>query len=193
MNNEQLLQEARNGDPAALDKLMRRFKKMVSIVAGAYYIVGGDRDDIVQEGMIGLFKAVRDYDAGKGFTFYAFARVCVSRQIMSAIKASARLKHQPLNNSLSLDAPPEPDLIIQSRGGDPERLLISREENHDFNSFLHRHLSALEYEVLLLYLQGVRPADIARAVDKNMKSVDNTLQRVRKKIGKIVQEKAKIG
>ena len=177
-----LLASAQSGDASAFDALLHRFKRLVRLQAGAYFIIGGDRDDLIQEGMIGLFKAVRDFDPGKGIAFLAFAKICVSRQILTAIKASSRQKHQPLNTSLPLDAPKGGGAHFANGSGDPESLLINRESLRDFGSFLQAKLSAMEYEILTLRLEGGSHAEIARAINKDVKSVDNALQRVRKKM-----------
>jgi len=188
LTDEALVAAARTGDETALELLMRRYKPLVRAKAGAYFIVGGDREDLIQEGAIGLFKAYRDYDDAIGASFLTFATLCVTRQIQSAIKAAGRKKHQPLNASISLNRPADSDEaeIPDRRQTNPEALMIGREAVHEIGEFIERHLSALEYNVLKLYMRGISHAEIAQALDKPLKSVDNTLQRIRKKVSRII-------
>ncbi len=183
MTDIELVPAARSGDSSALDILMHRYKNMVRSRAAMYFLSGGDRDDLIQEGMIGLYKAVCDYDAAKG-SFNAFAALCVNRQIMSAVKASARQKHQMLNDSLALETP-DGD-ILPARNTDPASLLVARETYRDIGSSLKEKLSPLEYEVLIRHISGDSRDEIAEATGKSKKSVDNTLQRARKKMGKVI-------
>ncbi|MDR1664931.1 MAG: sigma-70 family RNA polymerase sigma factor, partial [Clostridiales bacterium] len=167
---------------------------LVKARAAAYFLTGGDREDLIQEGMIGLFKAIRGFDPDKSVGFYAFADMCVNRQIFTAIKTSSRMKHAPLNTSVSLSAPPDEDganrPIWETSGdggsGNPEALLISRENLRDINSALLKLLSKREYDVLDLYLQGCQHSDIAKTLNTSKKSVDNTLQRIRRKAGRVM-------
>jgi RNA polymerase sporulation-specific sigma factor len=180
-SDEFLVQAARDGNAAALDTLLSRFKPLVKAKAAAYYLTGGDRDDLIQEGMIGLYKAFLDYAPEKNPVFSAFASLCVNRQILTAIKAAARRKHQPLNASLSLESA---EITNPGAGTNPEALLISRESSEKINLFIRQSLSALEYDVLMLHMEGMAHAQIAETLGKPLKSVDNTLQRVRRKVGR---------
>jgi RNA polymerase sporulation-specific sigma factor len=185
-NNEALVSEFRAGNKHALDILLNRFKPMVKTKAKAYYVIGGDREDLIQEGMIGLYKAVLDFDIEKG-NFTAFAGLCIVRQLHTAIKMAARHKHSPLNESISLDTPEDTgetykDKLPSSRVNDPEALLLSREALRDTEDFIKRNLSPLERDVLTLYLDGKTHAEISRALGRDLKSTDNTLQRIRKKL-----------
>jgi RNA polymerase sporulation-specific sigma factor len=182
---------AKAGDSAALDVLMHRYKNLVRSRAAMFFLTGGDRDDLIQEGMIGLYKAVCDYDAAKG-SFNAFAALCVNRQIMSAVKASARQKHQMLNDSLNLETSDGDALDLDSlptaHDSDPASLLVGRETYRDIGSSLKERLSPLEYEVLTLHISGASRDEIAEATGKSKKSVDNTLTRARRKMGKVIYQ-----
>jgi RNA polymerase sporulation-specific sigma factor len=178
MTDETLVKLAREGDAAALETLLVRHKGLVRAKAGAYFLSGGERDDLLQEGMIGLYKAVLDFSDEKNSSFAAFAALCISRQILTAIKTATRHKHSPLNSSLTLENADEAHEPLS----DPELLFISRESSNDIAAFIHAKLSEMERSVLFLYMQGMTHADIAAALGKKTKVVDNTLQRVRKKI-----------
>jgi RNA polymerase sporulation-specific sigma factor len=169
---------ARAGDTASLDALLSRFKPLVKAKAAAYFLSGGDRDDLIQEGMIGLYKAFLDYAPEKNPVFSAFASLCINRQILTAIKTAGRQKHQPLNASLALHSAGDTPEV----GSNPEALLISRESSEDITLFIRKNLSALEYDVLMLHMEGMTHAQIAETLGKPLKSVDNTLQRVRRKV-----------
>ncbi|MCL2457201.1 MAG: sigma-70 family RNA polymerase sigma factor [Defluviitaleaceae bacterium] len=177
-SSENLIQIFRAGNKNALDILLTRFKPLVKTKAKTYYVVGGDPEDLIQEGMIGLYKAVLDFDAEKSDNFAAFAALCVVRQIQTAIKTAARQKHLPLNESLSLE---NEDSLPDSRN-DPVKLLLSREALRDAENFIARKLTPLERDVITLHLDGKTHAEISARIGKNLKSVDNTLQRIRKKI-----------
>ena len=183
LTDEHLTQKAKTGDTSALDILLRRLKPLVKAKAKAYYLKSGDPEDLIQEGMIGLYKAVFDFDEAKNTTFAAFASICIVRQIQTAIKAAARQKHLPLNTSLSLDTP-ETNKLPDRRINDPEALFLGREALKDIDEFIKHNLSPLEYDVLTLHMEGKTHAEIAGTLDKNLKSIDNTLQRIRRKIGK---------
>jgi len=192
--------QARDGDKTALDILMQRFKPMVKAKAKAYFLLGGDLEDLIQEGMIGLYKAVLDFDSSKNDNFTAFATLCVVRQIQTAIKSASRQKHMPLNTSLSLhsevpkgenqDENSETylDKLPDNQINDPEALFLGREAYNDIDDFIHRNLSTLEYDVLMLHMEGKSLAEIACKLEKNKKSIDNTLQRIRRKIRDGLQE-----
>jgi len=178
--DEQLIQTAKAGDAPALDALFARFKPLVRAKASMYYITGGDRDDLVQEGMIGLYKAFLDYDPVRNPVFAAFASLCINRQIQTAIKSATRQKHAPLNAAQTLEKSEQTPQL----GANPESIFIGREATADIALFIREHLSPLERDVLLLHINGQTHAQIAQRMGKAVKSVDNTLQRVRKKIRK---------
>jgi len=184
MTDEQLIKDFRGGDKNALDALLTRFKPLVKARAKAYYVAGGDPEDLIQEGMIGLYKAVLDFDFGKNGSFAAFAALCVTRQVQTAIKAAARRKHLPLNDSVSLDGEDSPDEVQFSAGrtSDPETLFLGREALRDTEDFIKRNLSEFEQSVLMQHTYGKSHAEIAASLGKSKKSVDNALSRVRKKL-----------
>ena len=196
LSDEQLAELAREGDTSALDVLMHRLKPLVKTKAKPYYLTSGDPEDLIQEGMIGLYKAVLDFDVSKKTTFVAFASICIVRQIQTAIKAAARQKHLPLNTSLSLDNEismgdqsadtPETymDKLPDRQINDPEALFLSHEALKGLGDFIKHNLTPLEQSTLMHHIDGKTHAEIAEALDKNPKSVDNTLQRIRRKIGK---------
>ena len=174
--DEHLVSEARDGNTASLDQLMNRFKPLVKAKAKDYYLTGGDLEDLIQEGMIGLYKAVLDFDRAKNVKFTTFAALCVARQIQTAIKAASRQKHMPLNSSELLE-----DNIPHS-SNNPENLLLDFEAYRDMGDFINKNLSHLELDVLMLYLDNKSHMQIAEQLGKNMKTVDNALQRIRRKI-----------
>ena len=178
--DEELINSLRAGHIPAQDYLIDKYKKHVIIKARAYFIVGADKEDVIQEGMIGLFKAIRDYDTEKGVSFRAFAQICIDRQMISAIRAANRRKHMPLNTSVSLNTPLS-DYIIQHRS-DPEELFIGNENMKNMEEFITKSLSPMENHVLMLYLDGKTYAQIAVIINKDEKAIDNALQRVRRKI-----------
>jgi len=178
INDEILVAAARSGDTAALDTLMNRFKPLAKAKAKDYFLTGGDIDDLMQEGMIGLYKAVLDFDIKKGAPFAAFASLCIVRQIQTAIKAASRKKHLPLNTSLSIHNDELPIPRIEN----PETLFLGREAYHNIDEFLNKNLSRLELEVLALYMEQKSHAEIAAAIGKPPKTVENALGRIRRKI-----------
>ncbi|MCL2215617.1 MAG: RNA polymerase sporulation sigma factor SigH [Defluviitaleaceae bacterium] len=203
MTDKQLIHAARAGDTTALDILLRRLKPLVKVKAKAYYLTSGDPEDLIQEGMIGLYKAVLDFDEQKNATFAAFASICIVRQIQTAIKAAARQKHMPLNTSLSLDNEftqddaDAPDTYIDKlpdrRINDPEALFLGREALRDIDDFIRHNLSPLERDVLTHHMDGKTHAQIAEFLNKKPKSIDNSLQRIRRKIGKFHHGKSNSG
>ncbi|MFW5972197.1 MAG: RNA polymerase sporulation sigma factor SigH [Bacillota bacterium] len=190
MNDEELIELVQNGDRVAEETLIKRYKNFVLAKSRSYFLVGADREDIVQEGMIGLFKAIRDYKVERLASFRAFAELCITRQIITAIKAATRQKHQPLNSYISLNRPiydEESDrtLLDILKGGkltNPEELIISRETFDLIENQIKEMLSQLELDVLQEYLEGKSYQDIAGSLDKHVKSVDNALQRVKRKL-----------
>ena len=181
---------AQQGDQGAEEYLIRKFKAEVRGKARAYFIVGADGEDIVQEGMIGLFKAIRSYDAGKHASFRTFAALCVSRQILTAIKMAARQKHAPLNQSISLsgtmtaESPGKTigEALPSGQDTDPEALYILKEDIHELRRHSAAAFSDMEWRIWCAYLQGQSRGEIARAVGKTPKAVDNAIQRAKKKM-----------
>lgn len=184
LNDETLVEKSRQGDENALDILLQRYKPLVKSKVKTYYQAGGDPEDLIQEGMIGLYKAVLGYDSTKRVTFAAFAALCILRQVQTAIKTASRLKHIPLNTSLSLDNETGEQLPAH-RDNDPEALFLGREALKHIDDYIKTNLSELEYSVFVLHMDGKSHMEIADALGKSAKSVDNTLQRIRRKIEKI--------
>lgn len=181
----------------ATDVLMERYKEMVRSKARTYFLIGADRDDVIQEGMIGLYKAIMDYKSEKNASFHTFAQLCVVRQILSAVRVSSRLKHLPLNEYISLNHPVNDedgkettmlDLLPDPNGCSPEDILMSIEERKRLDKQIDTSLSPLERRVLRLFLQGLDYIEIAEKIEKSPKSVDNALQRVKQKISRMLQE-----
>ncbi|NLJ98653.1 MAG: RNA polymerase sporulation sigma factor SigH [Tissierellia bacterium] len=190
MSDEDIVETAKIGDPEALEYLIRKYKGFVRIKARSYFLIGADREDIVQEGMIGLYKAIRDYDKDKLSSFRAFAEICITRQIITAIKTATRQKHMPLNSYVSLNKPIYDeesdrtllDIISGAKITDPEELIISSEELYSMENKIVELLSSLEWEVLMAYLDGKSYQEIACELNRHVKSVDNALQRVKRKL-----------
>jgi len=190
MADDELIELVHQGDVEAQETLIRRYKNFVLAKSRSYFLVGADREDIVQEGMIGLYKAVRDYKIERLASFRAFAELCITRQIITAIKAATRQKHQPLNTYVSLNKPiydEESDrtLLDVLKGGklsNPEALFISNETYDLIETEISSMLSELEFDVLQEYLEGKSYQKIADSLDKHVKSVDNALQRVKRKL-----------
>ena len=195
--DEQLICRLRNGEDEIMDYLMIKYKSMVRRKARAMYLIGGDNDDLIQEGMIGLIKAVRDFDSEAGQSFSGFAELCVSRQMYSAIASSKRKKHIPLNSYVSLydegnhedeKALPLIDTIEPEVENNPETLYFGKESSEAFIEELKENLSDLENRVLYLHMQGTNYRDIANLLDKSPKTIDNALQRIRTKAGKLLSQ-----
>ena len=194
MDDNEIIALAKNGSESAQEYLIEKYKKIVRIKARGYYIMGGDTEDIIQEGMIGLYKAIRDFDETKQVNFYSFASLCITRQIHTAIKSANRQKHIPLNSSVSLDRAVfeenEDFTYLETfRTGDiynPENLIISSENKTELEQRIAKSLSPLEKRVLFLYLRGKSYVEIAAIIDKDEKSIDNALQRIKKKVTKIL-------
>lgn len=193
--DEQLIRRLRNGEDEIMDYLMIKYKSMVRRKARAMYLIGGDNDDLIQEGMIGLIKAVRDFDSEAGQSFSGFAELCVSRQMYSAIASSKRKKHIPLNSYVSLydegnhedeKALPLIDTIEPEVENNPETLYFGKESSEAFIEELKENLSDLENRVLYLHMLGTNYRDIANLLDKSPKTIDNALQRIRTKAGKLL-------
>ncbi|MBS6396223.1 MAG: sigma-70 family RNA polymerase sigma factor [Clostridiales bacterium] len=161
-----------------MEYLLDKYKPLVKRQARTMYLIGGENDDLIQEGMIGLFKAVSSYRPEEG-AFFAFAELCVTRQMYTAVQASNRMKHAPLNSYVSLDE--EPQILTEQN---PENLIIDRENLEKRYEQIHRRLTDMEKEVLELYLEGKTYEQIAGMIGKNEKAVDNTIQRLKKKLDK---------
>ena len=192
MTDEQLIRELRGGDTAIIDYIMEKYKNLVRKEANAMYLIGGENDDLIQEGMIGLFKAVQDYDLKQDASFYSFAKLCIGRQMYSAIEASKRKKHSPLNTYVSLYEETEGkdaliDTMEAAKETNPKELLISQEYTRLLESKLEEQLSDLENRVLYLHLLGTDYRTIAKLLDKSPKTVDNALQRIKNKTQKILE------
>ena len=191
MTDEQLIAKLRDGDSNIIDYLMEKYKNTVRKEANAMYLLGGENDDLIQEGMIGLFKAVQDYDMKQGASFFSFAKLCITRQMYSAIEASRRKKHGPLNSYVSFYEKGEDQSTLvdtMEAGGEsnPEELLVSREYVKVLQSRLAESLSDLENRVLYLHLMGTDYKTIARLLDKSPKTVDNALQRIKAKLKRAI-------
>lgn len=196
--DEKLILLVRDGDERALEILMDRYRNFVRAKARSYFLIGADREDIIQEGMIGLYKAVRDFKADKLSSFRAFAELCITRQIITAIKTATRQKHIPLNSYISLNKPIyEEDsdrtlleVISGRRVTDPETLVISQEEFLDIEKKMGEFLSDLEWKVLIAYLEGKSYQEIAESLQRHVKSIDNALQRVKRKLERYLEKRA---
>lgn len=195
----ELIEKAKNGDLLSQEYLIERYKKLVKIKARGYFILGGDTEDIIQEGMIGLYKAINDFNVEKQVNFYSFAQLCITRQIQTAIKSANRQKHIPLNSSLSLNRAVYDEneeytymeILSNSEITNPENLVISNENKTQLESKISDALSSLEKRVLSLYLRGKSYTEIAEIIEKDEKSIDNALQRIKKKVTKIVEKQRK--
>jgi len=192
MKDEQLIQRLRGGDRQIMDYIMEKYKNLVRKEANAMYLLGGENDDLIQEGMIGLFKAVQDYDVEQETSFYSFAKLCITRQMYSAIEASKRKKHSPLNSYISLYESSEEqgslmETMAAGQESNPEELLVSREYAQLLEMKLEESLSDLENRVLYLHLLGTDYRTIARLLDKSPKTIDNALQRIKGKTEKILR------
>ncbi|MFD1428240.1 RNA polymerase sporulation sigma factor SigH [Kroppenstedtia sanguinis] len=195
MADEELVEYVRADDGAALEQLINKYKNFVRAKARSYFLIGADHEDIVQEGMIGLFKAIRDFRGDKLASFKAFAELCITRQIITAIKTATRQKHIPLNSYISLDKPIYDedsdrtlmDILTGGRASDPEELYINQEEFDDIEDKMSQILSDLERQVLMLYLDGRSYQEIAVDLKRHVKSIDNALQRVKRKLERYIE------
>ena len=192
--DEELIEKYRAGETGIIDYLMVKYKNLVLSKTRSLFILGGDSEDLIQEGMIGLFQAVNDYDFGRDASFFTFADLCVTRKVYSAIKASNDKKHSFLNNYISFfdsgnkDAKGPLELIEQLPGGeesDPEKTVLTAELKERFEKAFREDLTALEREALGLYITGMKSSDVARIMGKSAKETDNAIQRAKKKLKKI--------
>ena len=198
MQDEEIVAIAqREGDGEALESLLNKYKNFVRAKARSYFLIGADHEDIVQEGMIGLYKAIRDYRIDRSASFHAFAELCVTRQIITAIKTATRQKHIPLNSYVSLNRPiyeEDPDrtlldVITEEVPSNPESMLIDREDLSLIEGRIGEMLSDLEKEVLIRYIEGKSYQEISEEMNRHVKSIDNALQRIKRKLQKYLDEK----
>ena len=194
LTDEEIIRRVRGGEKEGTDYLLEKYKNLVRKKARALYLIGGDNDDLIQEGMIGLYKAIRDYDVEKETVFRRFASVCIDRQLYNAVKGANRLKNSPLNTYISLDIP------VEARGNEengaatlgemlewvgvsnPEDILIDRERVGKIEQYIRQNLSEFEQKVVNLYGDGMNYQQIAKELEKTPKSIDNALQRIKKKL-----------
>ncbi|MBR5152691.1 MAG: RNA polymerase sporulation sigma factor SigH [Clostridia bacterium] len=188
--DEQVVELSAEGDKLATEYILSKYKNLVRARAKDYFLVGADRDDLMQEGMIGLFKAIRDFDITKQASFRGFADVCVKRQILTAVKTATRQKHLPLNSYVSLNKPVYEDdtertladILVEQESTDPEEMMLRRERAEAMETEMAEKLSALERTVLSLYLTGMDYREIAKTMNRPPKSIDNALQRIKRKL-----------
>src|SRR5690554_1912804 len=200
LNDEEIVQAACTGNNQATEFLINKYKNFVRAKSRSYFLIGADREDIIQEGMIGLYKAIRDFRPDKLASFRAFAELCITRQIITAIKTATRQKHIPLNSYVSLNKPIYDeesdrtllDVISGSKVTDPEELVISREEFVDIENKMVEFLSDLEWRVLMSYLEGKSYQEIADELGRHVKSIDNALQRVKRKLERYLEKRESI-
>ncbi len=188
--DEQVAELSAEGDKDAAEYLLAKYKNLVRARAKQYFMAGADRDDIMQEGMIGLFKAIRDFDPTKQASFRGFAEICIRRQIITAVKTASRRKHTPLNSYISLSMPVYEDesertlvdMLAERESVDPEEMFLRREKAEAMEAEINQKLSGLEQTVLSLYLGGMNYQEIAVELGRTSKSIDNALQRIKRKL-----------
>ena len=191
-SDEELIEKLRQGEDDITDYILEKYKPLVRKKTNAMYLIGGETEDLIQEGMIGLFKAIRDYKPDKDASFYHFAELCINRQLYSALEASNRKKRQPLNSYISLSEQEHPDavaaeLLVDKESG-PEQTVIEQEVWEEYKKRLAQNLSRMENQVLQYYLDGNHYIQIAEMMGKSPKSIDNALQRIRQKIRQMKPE-----
>ena len=199
MTDEEIVQLCHQHNTNAEEFLLNKYKNFVRSKARSYFLIGADHEDIVQEGMIGLYKAIRDYKQEKLSSFRAFAELCITRQIITAIKTATRQKHIPLNSYVSLNKPLYDedsdrtllDLIMEGSAGNPEDMIINQENLGNIHQKINEVLSGLEQEVLSAYLDGKSYQEIAESLGRHVKSIDNALQRVKRKLEKYLEENSR--
>lgn len=196
--DEELILRLRDGEAEIMDYICDKYKNLVRSKARSMFILGGDNDDLIQEGMLGLFKSVRDYDAGRDASFFTFADLCISRQMYTAVQASGRKKHMPLNSYISIyggepdsengeNTPALEDMISAGSASDPEQQMIDQESLENLEVMIEQELSNFEKQVLDLYLTGMNYTQIAKVLGKDAKSTDNALQRIKSKLKKVMK------
>jgi len=196
MGDEDIVRHAKSGSEQATEHLLTKYRNIVEGKARSYFLIGADHEDIVQEGMIGLYKAIRDFRNDKLLPFRAFAELCISRQIFTAIKAATRQKHIPLNQYVSLHANLYDsdsdrtllDTIAETASADPEEMVITQQFSDDLKQRINRDLSELESAVLRNHLEGKSYQEIAQELSRRVKSIDNALQRAKRKIGRSIRK-----
>ena len=197
LTDEELVEQVHLGNADALDFLISKYRLFVKAKARSYFLIGADKEDIIQEGMIGLYKAIRDFKEDKLASFRAFAELCITRQIITAIKTATRQKHIPLNSYVSLDKPIYDeesertlmDIITSPISDDPEHLMINREDYSHLEKKMGEVLSDLEQQVLIRYLEGQSYNEISKELNRHVKSIDNALQRVKRKLERHIELK----
>lgn len=197
MSDEEVVELAQQGEQFAVEFLVDKYKNFVRAKARSYFLIGADKEDIIQEGMIGLFKAIRDYKLDKLTSFRAFAELCITRQIITAIKTATRQKHIPLNSYVSLNKPIYDeesdrtliDILSTTKITNPEEIIISREEFVFIEKKMGEILSSLEWKVLMAYLEGKSYQEIAVDLKRHVKSIDNALQRVKRKLERYLEDR----
>ncbi|MBO5060168.1 MAG: RNA polymerase sporulation sigma factor SigH [Clostridia bacterium] len=189
LSDEEVVEKAQAGDDEALNHIIARYRNYVYSKANTYFLVGAEKDDVAQEGLIGLYNAVKEFDAEGGSSFKSFAALCISRQIITAVKAATRKKHIPLNSYISLDktdaegdADEAIDAAFEMGEQNPEDIVIGQEDLSRIEYTIHKTLSKLEMQVFIYYTQGMSYEEIAKALAKPVKSIDNALQRIKKKL-----------
>ncbi|GAB6099831.1 RNA polymerase sporulation sigma factor SigH [Halanaerocella petrolearia] len=196
MTDDEIIKEAQQGNQLAIEYLIKKYKNFVKAKSKSYFLVGADQDDIVQEGLIGLYKAIRDYEVDKLASFKSFAELCITRQIITAIKTATRQKHQPLNSYVSLNKPIFSqesdrtllDVLENSELYNPEKIFVTNQSCSFLEESIKEMLSDLELAVLQEYLKEKSYQEIARTLDRHVKSVDNALQRVKNKINDFLEK-----
>lgn len=197
LTDETIVGQVHLGNSDALDFLISKYRLFVKAKARSYFLIGADKEDIIQEGMIGLYKAIRDFKEDKLASFRAFAELCITRQIITAIKTATRQKHIPLNSYISLDKPIYDeesertlmDIITSPISDDPEHLMINREDYSHLEKKMNEVLSELEQQVLIRYLEGQSYNEISEELNRHVKSIDNALQRVKRKLERHIELK----
>ena len=190
--DEELVDRLHQGENEIMDYILEKYKPLVRKQTNALFLIGGENEDLIQEGMIGLFKAIRDYDDTKEATFFYFAQLCIKRQLASALEASNRKKHIPLNNYVSFSSDENDngaalEATISQGVESPEQMVLEQEKVIEFKEQIRAKLSKMEKEVLNLYLEGYNYTQIAKIMEKTPKSIDNALQRIRQKIRGVIE------
>ena len=197
LSDEKIVELSKSGDEYATDFLIEKYKNFVKSRARTYFLIGADKEDLIQEGMIGLYKAIRDYNPEKLATFKSFAEICVTRQIITAIKTATRQKHMPLNSYISLNKPVYEDesermmidMIAEKDNFNPEEIMITKEHFGDILKKMSTVLSKYEWKVMNLFLDGKSYTEIAKKLERSEKSIDNALQRIKNKVEKYLTNK----